>query len=92
MHDAACGACAGVARDLPALLRVPVRVRSCRDPELHEAHPDLPGATRACRTPAIGLVAAGRCGPLAPGPACGTGAAPGAPAAVAAPAWRCGFS
>jgi hypothetical protein len=56
VHDAACGACAGVVRDLPSLLRVPVRVRSCRDPELHDAHPDLPAATRACRTPAIGLV------------------------------------
>ena len=56
MHDAACGACAGVVRDLPPLLRVPVRVRSCRDPELHAAHPGLPAAARACRTPAIGLV------------------------------------
>jgi len=56
VHDAACGACAGVVRDLPHLLRVPVRVRSCRDPELHTAHPDLPVVARACRTPAIGLV------------------------------------
>jgi hypothetical protein len=56
VHDAACGACAGVVRDLPHLLRVPVRVRSCRDPELHAAHPDLPPAARTCRTPAIALV------------------------------------
>ena len=56
VHDAACGACAGVVRDLPHLLRAPVRVRSCRDPELHLAHPDLPVAARACRAPAIGLV------------------------------------
>jgi hypothetical protein len=53
VHDAACGACAGVVRDLPHLLRVPVRVRSCRDPELPAG---LPTAVRACRTPAIGLV------------------------------------
>jgi hypothetical protein len=56
VHDAACGACAAVVRDLPQLLRVPVRVRSCRDPELHAAHLDLPVAVRACRTPAIGLL------------------------------------
>ena len=56
VHDAACGACAGVVRDLPQLLRVPVRVRSCRDPELYAAHPDLSLAARACRTPAVGLV------------------------------------
>ena len=56
VHDAACGACAGVVRDLPALLRVPVRVRSCRDPELYAAHPDLPATVRSCRTSAVGLV------------------------------------
>jgi hypothetical protein len=56
VHDAACGTCAGVVRDLPHLLRVPVRVRSCRDPELHAVHPDLPAAVRTCRTPAVGLV------------------------------------
>jgi hypothetical protein len=56
VHDGACGACAGVAGDLPGLLRVPVRVRSCRDPELVTAFPGLPQATRACRAPAIGTV------------------------------------
>ncbi len=56
VHDAACGACGGVVRDLPGLLRVPVRVRSCRDPQLQAAQPALPAAARACRTPAIGLV------------------------------------
>ena len=44
VHDATCGACARIARDLPRLLRVPVRLRSCRDPELRAAHP-----TPACR-------------------------------------------
>jgi hypothetical protein len=53
VHDAACGACAGIADALPGLLRVPVRLRSCRDPEWHAG---LPSAVRACRTPAIGLV------------------------------------
>jgi hypothetical protein len=56
VHDGACGSCAGVAGDLPGLLRVPVRVRSCRDPELVTAFPGLPQATRACRAPAIGTV------------------------------------
>ena len=58
MHDAACGTCAGLARDLPAVLRVPVRLRSCRDPELARAHPGLPAAARACRAPAVGTVEA----------------------------------
>ena len=56
VHDAACGACAGVVRDLPALIRVPVRVRSCRDPDLSATYPGLPAAARACRAPAIGIV------------------------------------
>ena len=59
VHDAACGACAGAAADLPGLLRVPVRVRSCRDPDL----PGLPTAAAACRAPAVGLVPAD--GPVA---------------------------
>jgi hypothetical protein len=56
VHDAACGACARIAADLPEVLRVPVRLRSCRDPHLHAAHRDLPTAVRACRTPAVGRV------------------------------------
>jgi hypothetical protein len=59
VHDRACGACAGVAGALPGLLRVPVRLRSCRDPDLVTAFPDLPQATRACRAPAVGTVGAG---------------------------------
>jgi hypothetical protein len=58
VHDAECGACARIARDLPEVLRVPVRMRSCRDPHLHAAHRDLPAAARACRAPAVGTVGA----------------------------------
>jgi hypothetical protein len=58
VHDATCGACSRIARDLPDLLRVPVRLRSCRDPELRSAHSGLPAATLACRTPAVGTVRA----------------------------------
>jgi hypothetical protein len=56
VHDATCGACAGIARDLPRVLRVPVRLRSCRDPDLRATHPDLPHAAVACRVPAVGTV------------------------------------
>jgi hypothetical protein len=58
VHDSACGDCAGIAGALPGLLRVPVRLRSCRDPDLVAAHPELPRATRVCRTPAVGTVGA----------------------------------
>ena len=58
VHDGGCGACAGVAGDLPGLLRVPVRLRSCRDPDLARAFPGLPQAAQACRAPAIGTVGA----------------------------------
>lgn len=49
---------ARIARDLPDLLRVPARLRSCRDPDLHAAHPGLPAEVRACRTSAVGTVGA----------------------------------
>ena len=58
VHDATCGACAKIGRDLPAVLRVPVRLRSCRDPQLPLTYPELPAAARACRAPAVGTVAA----------------------------------
>jgi hypothetical protein len=60
VHDGACGTCARTAADLAALLRVPVRARSCRDPDLHRDHPGLPAAARDCRTPAVGTLAPGR--------------------------------
>jgi hypothetical protein len=59
VHDSACGDCAWIAAALPDLLRVPVRLRSCRDPDLAAAHPGLPQPARACRTPAVGTVGAG---------------------------------
>ncbi len=58
VHDAACGDCARIARDLPLVLRVPVRVRSCRDPHLHAVHPELPADVRACRAATVGTVRA----------------------------------
>jgi hypothetical protein len=54
--DVACPSCSQIARELPDLLRVPVTVRSCRDPRLRTQHPTLPTAVLACRTPAVGTV------------------------------------
>jgi hypothetical protein len=54
--DVACPSCSQIARELPDLLRVPVKVRSCRDPRLSAQHPTLPPTVRACRTPAVGTV------------------------------------
>lgn len=58
VHDVSCGTCARIARDLPGVLRVPVRLRSCRDPELRAVHPGLPPAVLACRVPAVGTLGA----------------------------------
>jgi hypothetical protein len=54
--DVACPSCSQIARELPDLLRVPVTVRSCRDPRLATQHPTLPATVLACREPAIGAV------------------------------------
>jgi hypothetical protein len=54
--DVACPSCSQIARELPDLLRVPVTVRSCRDPRLTTQHPTLPTTVLACRTPAVGTV------------------------------------
>ncbi len=54
--DVACPSCSRIARELPDLLRVPVMVRSCRDPRLTTQHPTLPTTVRACRKPAIGTI------------------------------------
>jgi len=70
VYDVDCPPCSVVARELPELLRVPVTVRSCRDPYLS---PDVPAAVRACARPALGVVRpdgstrwwAGRTGALA---------------------------
>ena len=55
--DVACPSCSQIARELPDLLRVPVTVRSCRDPRLATQHPTPPATVLACRKPAVGTVA-----------------------------------
>jgi hypothetical protein len=54
--DVACPNCSQIARELPDLLRVPVTVRSCRDPRLAGQYPALPTTVLACALPALGLV------------------------------------
>jgi hypothetical protein len=54
--DVTCPSCSQIARELPDLLRVPVTVRSCRDPRLATQHPTLPAGVLACRKPALGTV------------------------------------
>jgi hypothetical protein len=54
--DVSCPSCSQIARELPDLLRVPVTVRSCRDPRLAGQHPTLPVPVLACRKPALGTV------------------------------------
>jgi hypothetical protein len=56
VYDVACPNCSAIARELPELLRVPVRVRSCRDPQLGGVYPTLSSAVRSCTTPALGTV------------------------------------
>lgn len=54
VYDVGCPRCSRIARELPDVVRVPVTVRSCRDPHLATAHPDVPAAVRACARPAVG--------------------------------------
>lgn len=54
--DVSCPSCSQIARELPDLLRVPVTVRSCRDPRLAAQHPTLPVTVVGCRKPALGTV------------------------------------
>ncbi|WP_214406312.1 hypothetical protein [Pseudonocardia lacus] len=56
VYDVECPNCSAIARELPELVRVPVRVRSCRDPGLAAEHPGLRPAVSACATPALGTV------------------------------------
>lgn len=58
IYDVSCPRCSEIARELPDLLRVPVSVRSCRDPQLGALYPTLRPAVRACATPAVGTVRA----------------------------------
>ncbi|OLT14871.1 hypothetical protein BJF78_17075 [Pseudonocardia sp. CNS-139] len=54
VYDVSCPQCSRIARELPDLLRVPVTVRSCRDPRLATAYPTLAPRVRACAAPALG--------------------------------------
>ena len=56
VYDVSCPACSRIARELPDLVRVPVTVRSCRDPHLAAEHPSLPPVVRTCAAPAVGTV------------------------------------
>ncbi|MHA6793387.1 hypothetical protein ACVGVM_07665 [Pseudonocardia bannensis] len=58
VYDVGCPNCSQIARELPDCLRVPVKVRSCRDPQLTRTYPSLRSRTWAtgCRAPAIGTV------------------------------------
>jgi hypothetical protein len=56
VYDVSCPNCSRIARELPDLLRVPVKVRSCRDPQLAGIYPTLRPSVRACATPALGAV------------------------------------
>jgi hypothetical protein len=58
VYDVSCPQCSRIARELPDLLRVPVTVRSCRDPRLGLVYPTLRATVRACATPALGTVRA----------------------------------
>lgn len=56
VYDVGCPGCSAVARELPGLVRVPVKVRSCRDPQLAVLYPTLRASVRACAKPALGTV------------------------------------
>jgi hypothetical protein len=56
VYDVSCPSCSEIARELPDLLRVPVVVRSCRDPHLATVYPTLGARVRRCATPALGTV------------------------------------
>jgi hypothetical protein len=56
VYDVSCPRCSEIAREMPELLRVPVTVRSCRDPQLPVLYPTLRPAVRSCSTPAVGTV------------------------------------
>jgi hypothetical protein len=56
VYDVECPDCSAIARELPDLVRVPVRVVSCRDPGLTGSYPTLSPSVRACAAPALGVV------------------------------------
>lgn len=53
VYDVGCPGCSRIARELPGVVRVPVTVRSCRDPNLTLAYPTVPAPVRACARPAV---------------------------------------
>lgn len=56
VYDVSCPRCSAIARELPDLLRVPVTVLSCRNPQLATWYPTLRASVRSCGTPAVGMV------------------------------------
>jgi hypothetical protein len=54
VHDSRCGSCNGIADRLEPIMRYPVLTRSCHDPTLGQAYPEL--RTLDCREPALGVV------------------------------------
>lgn len=56
VYDVSCPTCSSIARELPDLLRVPVKVRSCADPQLARTYPTLRASVRTCARPALGTV------------------------------------
>jgi hypothetical protein len=58
VYDVSCPNCSRIARELPELVRVPVTVRSCRDPQLKKTYPGLAPQVRSCGAPAVGIVRA----------------------------------
>lgn len=56
VYDVSCPSCSQIAYELPDLVRVPVVVRSCRDPHLAAVYPTLSASVRSCATPALGTV------------------------------------
>jgi hypothetical protein len=56
VYDVSCPNCSRIARELPDLVRVPVTVLSCRNPELATWYPTLRASVRSCGTPAVGTV------------------------------------
>lgn len=56
VYDVDCPRCSEIAREMPDLLRVPVSVHSCRDPQLPTRYPTLPAPVRTCAAPAVGVL------------------------------------
>ncbi len=53
VYDVDCPNCSRIAHELPDVVRVPVTVRSCRDPNLASVYPTMPAPVRGCTRPAI---------------------------------------